>query len=37
MTVRLVAFATAAGTSREVLSMLVRGTVGDGRAWSCWP
>jgi len=30
MTVRLVAFATAAGTSREVLSMLVRGTVGDG-------
>ncbi len=30
MTVRLVAFATAAGTSREVLSALVRGTVGDG-------
>jgi hypothetical protein len=30
MTVRLVAFATAAGTSRDVLSMLVRGTVGDG-------
>lgn len=30
MTLRLVAFATAAGTSREVLSMLVRGTVGDG-------
>ena len=30
MTLRLVAFATAAGVSREVLSMLVRGTVGDG-------
>jgi AAA domain (dynein-related subfamily) len=30
MTVRLIAFATAAGTSRDVLSMLVRGTVGDG-------
>lgn len=30
MAVRLVAFATAAGTSREVLSMLVRGVVGDG-------
>ncbi|MDI6097322.1 MoxR family ATPase [Actinoplanes sp. NEAU-A12] len=30
MTLRLVAFAVAAGTSREVLSMLVRGTVGDG-------
>ncbi|MER6878232.1 AAA family ATPase, partial [Amycolatopsis sp. NPDC000673] len=30
MTLRLVAFATAAGASREVLSMLVRGTVGDG-------
>ncbi|MGA5764530.1 AAA family ATPase [Nonomuraea bangladeshensis] len=30
MALRLVAFATAAGTSREVLSMLVRGTVGDG-------
>jgi hypothetical protein len=30
MTLRLVAFATAAGTSRDVLSMLVRGTVGDG-------
>ncbi|MBE1491419.1 AAA family ATPase [Plantactinospora soyae] len=30
MTLRLLAFATAAGTSREVLSMLVRGTVGDG-------
>jgi hypothetical protein len=30
MTLRLVAFATAAGTSREVLSMLVRGAVGDG-------
>lgn len=26
----LIAFATAAGSSREVLSMLVRGTVGDG-------
>jgi hypothetical protein len=30
MALRLVAFATAAGTSREVLSMLVRGAVGDG-------
>ena len=30
MALRLVAFATTAGTSREVLSMLVRGTVGDG-------
>jgi hypothetical protein len=30
MALRLVAFATAAGVSREVLSMLVRGTVGDG-------
>ncbi|MGW3355164.1 AAA family ATPase [Streptomyces bungoensis] len=30
MTLRLVAFATAAGASREVLSLLVRGTVGDG-------
>ncbi|WP_430782623.1 AAA family ATPase [Actinoplanes sp. G11-F43] len=30
MTLRLLAFATAAGVSREVLSMLVRGTVGDG-------
>jgi hypothetical protein len=30
MALCLVAFATAAGTSREVLSMLVRGTVGDG-------
>ncbi|MFE2103755.1 AAA family ATPase, partial [Streptomyces sp. NPDC059468] len=30
MTLRLVAFATAAGSSREVLSLLVRGTVGDG-------
>jgi hypothetical protein len=30
MTLRLVAFATAAGASREVLSMLARGTVGDG-------
>ncbi len=30
MTLRLIAFATAADTSREVLSNLVRGTVGDG-------
>ncbi|MGW0707484.1 AAA family ATPase [Streptomyces sp. NPDC002643] len=30
MTLRLVAFATASGVSREVLSLLVRGTVGDG-------
>ncbi|WP_027659474.1 AAA family ATPase [Salinispora fenicalii] len=30
MTLRLIAFATAADTSREVLSMLVRGAVGDG-------
>ncbi|MCX4545672.1 MoxR family ATPase [Streptomyces sp. NBC_01565] len=30
MTLRLTAFATAAGSSREVLSLLVRGTVGDG-------
>ncbi|MFJ6618996.1 AAA family ATPase [Kitasatospora sp. NPDC091335] len=30
MTLRLVAFATAAGSSREVLSLLVRGAVGDG-------
>ncbi|MGK5545799.1 AAA family ATPase [Streptomyces sp. URMC 127] len=30
MAVFLVAFATAAGSSREVLSLLVRGTVGDG-------
>ena len=30
MTQCLVAFATAAGASREVLSLLVRGTVGDG-------
>ncbi len=30
MTLRLIAFATAAGAGREVLSMLVRGTVGDG-------
>ncbi|MBO4210589.1 AAA domain-containing protein [Micromonospora echinofusca] len=30
MALRLTAFATAAGASREVLSMLVRGTVGDG-------
>ncbi|ALG09887.1 AAA family ATPase [Kibdelosporangium phytohabitans] len=30
MALRLIAFATAAGTSRGVLSMLVRGTVGDG-------
>ncbi|MER5869804.1 MoxR family ATPase [Streptomyces sp. NPDC002044] len=29
-TLRLVAFATAAGASREVLSLLVRGAVGDG-------
>ncbi|MFI5979910.1 AAA family ATPase [Streptomyces sp. NPDC051555] len=30
MTLSLVAFATAAGSSREVLSLLVRGAVGDG-------
>ncbi|MBC9717365.1 AAA family ATPase [Streptomyces sp. TRM66268-LWL] len=30
MTLRLVAFATAADASREVLSLLVRGAVGDG-------
>jgi MoxR-like ATPase len=30
MALRLVAFGTAAGASREVLSMLVRGAVGDG-------
>ncbi|MER5746737.1 MoxR family ATPase [Streptomyces sp. NPDC002225] len=30
MTLTLVAFATAAGSSRDVLSLLVRGTVGDG-------
>ncbi|MFC3960593.1 AAA family ATPase [Nocardia jiangsuensis] len=30
MTVRLVAFATASGVGREVLSLLVRGAVGDG-------
>ncbi|WP_112261714.1 AAA family ATPase [Lentzea terrae] len=30
MALRLIAFATAAGASREVLSMLVRGAVGDG-------
>ncbi|MFE3164968.1 AAA family ATPase [Streptomyces sp. NPDC059224] len=30
MTVTLVAFAHAAGSSRDVLSLLVRGTVGDG-------
>jgi hypothetical protein len=30
MTLRLIAFGTAAGTSRDVLSMLVRGAVGDG-------
>ncbi|MFJ5230826.1 AAA family ATPase [Kitasatospora sp. NPDC088391] len=30
MTVRLLAFATAAGADREVVSLLVRGTVGDG-------
>ncbi|WP_171166767.1 MoxR family ATPase [Streptomyces sp. I05A-00742] len=29
-TLRLIAFATAAGSSRDVLSLLVRGTVGDG-------
>ncbi|MFF3672914.1 AAA family ATPase [Streptomyces sp. NPDC002120] len=32
MTLSLIAFATAAGSSREVLSLLVRGTVGDGPA-----
>ncbi|MER7757874.1 MoxR family ATPase [Kitasatospora sp. NPDC097643] len=30
MTLRLVAFATAAGASRDVLALLVRGAVGDG-------
>ncbi|MFC1438633.1 AAA family ATPase [Streptacidiphilus sp. N1-10] len=30
MTLYLIAFATAAGSSRDVLSLLVRGTVGDG-------
>ncbi|HEY8979415.1 MAG TPA: MoxR family ATPase [Streptomyces sp.] len=30
MALRLIAFAVAAGSSREVLSFLVRGTVGDG-------
>ncbi|MFF1303262.1 AAA family ATPase [Streptomyces sp. NPDC058307] len=30
MTLALVAFATAAGSARDVLSLLVRGTVGDG-------
>ncbi|MDQ1023461.1 hypothetical protein QF035_001043 [Streptomyces umbrinus] len=30
MTLCLIAFVTAAGSSREVLSLLVRGTVGDG-------
>jgi len=30
MAMSLIAFATAAGSSREVLSLLVRGTVGDG-------
>ncbi|MFF1444864.1 AAA family ATPase [Streptomyces sp. NPDC058295] len=30
MTLSLIAFATAAGSSRDVLSLLVRGTVGDG-------
>ena len=30
MALRLVAFATAAGVSRDVLSIVVRGTVGDG-------
>ncbi|MBX7550801.1 MoxR family ATPase [Streptomyces sp. NPDC004232] len=29
-TLRLIAFATAAGSARDVLSLLVRGTVGDG-------
>ncbi|GAA2272810.1 MoxR family ATPase [Streptomyces atrovirens] len=30
MTLTLIAFATAAGSTRDVLSLLVRGTVGDG-------
>ncbi|MEV6138969.1 MoxR family ATPase [Nocardia sp. NPDC051990] len=30
MTLRLIAFATAAGSSRDVLSLLIRGAVGDG-------
>ncbi|WP_067813652.1 AAA family ATPase [Nocardia inohanensis] len=30
MALRLIAFATAAGSSRDVLSLLIRGTVGDG-------
>ncbi len=30
MTLRLIAFATAAGSSRDVISLLVRGAVGDG-------
>ncbi|MBF6147372.1 AAA family ATPase [Nocardia nova] len=30
MTLRLIAFTTAAGVGRDVVSMLVRGTVGDG-------
>lgn len=30
MTMRLIAFATAAGADREVLAQLIRGTVGDG-------
>ncbi|MFD9408225.1 AAA family ATPase [Streptomyces sp. NPDC059989] len=30
MTLSLIAFATAAGSAKEVLSLLVRGTVGDG-------
>ena len=30
MTLNLIAFATAAGSSRDVLALLVRGTVGDG-------
>ncbi|MFF0454125.1 AAA family ATPase [Nocardia africana] len=30
MTLRLIAFATAAGVGRDVVSLLVRGTVGDG-------
>ncbi len=36
MTLSLIAFATAAGSGREVLSLLVRGTVGDGPGWNCW-
>ncbi|QLY29247.1 MoxR family ATPase [Nocardia huaxiensis] len=30
MAVRLIAFATAAGSAKDVLSLLIRGTVGDG-------